>query len=723
MKRLSHPTASPGHHPQARRIPRGQMQALQQLAGLYGVQTAYVDVSQRRRQASVETLLTVLQLLGAPIATVADAPAALRQRRQTLWQRGVEPVIALWDGKPAQLALRLPSTRAAGTLSGCLELETGEVHRWEAEIVRLPTVRTVEVEGVPHLVQRLTVPLTLPCGYHRLSLETAAWHGDTLLIVAPRRAYVPPESVEHRDWGVFSPLYALHSERSWGGGDFSDLEMLLTWIAELGGGVLATLPLLAAFLDDPYDPSPYTPASRLFWNEFYIDVTRAPGLQRCSAALGLLASDAIQQEITTLRQASLVDYRRQMALKRRILTELSQHLFADASEPYTALQRFVETHPVLEDYARFRAVGERQQAPWPAWPEPLRSGTLCQEDYDEQARRYHLYVQWVAHEQLTSMARRSWDTGVKLYLDLPLGVHPYSYDVWRERDVFVSDAAGGAPPDVVFTKGQNWGFPPLHPEAMRAQGYRYWLAYLRHQLKHTGLLRIDHVMGLHRLFWVPKGLEPRQGVYVRYPAEELYAMLNLESHRHQVIIVGENLGTVPAYVNTAMARHRLHRMYVVQYELAPRPDGVLPVVPADTVASLNTHDMPPFAAYVQGLDIDDRQQQGLMKAADARRERRHRQALLVALQRFLQSQNLLAPNADMQALCSACVAVLGASPAQVVLLNLEDLWLETQPQNFPGTSGERPNWQRKARYNLEAFCHMPQVLALLRSMNHLRKRG
>jgi 4-alpha-glucanotransferase len=287
----------------------------------------------------------------------------------------------------------------------------------------------------------------------------------------------------------------------------------------------------------------------------------------------------------------------------------------------------------------------------------------------------------------------------------------------------VHDAAGGAPPDAVFTKGQNWGFPPLHPEAMRAQGYRYWLAYLRHQLKHTGLLRIDHVMGLHRLFWVPKGLEPRQGVYVRYPAEELYAMLNLESHRHQVIIVGENLGTVPAYVNTAMARHRLHRMYVVQYELAPRPDRVLPVVPADTVASLNTHDMPPFAAYGQGLDIDDRQQQGLIDAADARRERRHRRALLAALQRFLQSQNLVAPNADMQALCSACVALLGASPAQVVLLNLEDLWLETQPQNFPGTGGERPNWQRKARYNLEAFCHMPQVLALLRSMNHLRKRG
>src|SRR3990172_6909058 len=232
----------------------------------------------------------------------------------------------------------------------------------------------------------------------------------------------------------------------------------------------------------------------------------------------------------------------------------------------------VAGHPEVEDYARFRATGERQRAPWPSWSRPLCDGVLTEGDYDERARRYHLYVQWVAREQIRVLSEHSRRAGVNLYLDLPLGVHPHSYDVWREREAFVLGVSGGAPPDVVFTQGQDWGFPPLHPEAIREQGYRYVIAYLRHQLQHTTLLRIDHVMGLHRLFWIPKGLEARDGVCVRYPAEELYAIFCLESHRHRASIVGENLGTVPAYVNSAMARHNLHRMYVLQYELDPGPN-------------------------------------------------------------------------------------------------------------------------------------------------------
>jgi len=229
-------------------------------------------------------------------------------------------------------------------------------------------------------------------------------------------------------------------------------------------------------------------------------------------------------------------------------------------------------------------------------------------------------------------------------------------------------------------------------------------------------------MGLHRLFWIPKGLEPSHGAYVQYPAEELYAILCLESHRHKSLIVGENLGTVPRYVNPTMARHNIKRMYVVQYELAG--GSRLRSIPSDSVASLNTHDMPTFAAFWEGLDIKDRSELGFLGRRDAIAERKLRQAVRKSLTRFFERRGWLdnsSPSAESVA--RAFLKLLSASRAEVVLVNLEDLWGESQPQNVPGTRDERPNWQRKARYSLEALCQMPQVLDTLREVDRLRSEG
>jgi 4-alpha-glucanotransferase len=696
--------------------------ALHALAGLYGVQTAYTDISGRRQYADPEVLLLTLRLLGAPLATLTDVTAALRARRLSLWQRGVEPVVVVWEGQPVSFKLRLPAASMTGGLVCHLYTETGDYRRWENDMVRLPTVRATQVEGIPFQVKRLLPPWSLPLGYHRLTLETSAQQYELLLMVAPQRVYMPPQAM--KEWGVFLPAYAGHSTHSWGSGDFSDLEAFTAWLADLGGGVYATLPLLSSFLDELFEPSPYVPVSRLFWNELYVDVTRAPGFEECPEAEALLRSSEVQATLAELRSARLVDYRRHMALKRSVLAPLAQWFFKETAHQDARFRHFVATHPAVEDYARFRATSERQRTPWPSWPAPLCDGVLTTGDYDEQARRYHLYVQWVAHEQLTMFAERSKAAGVKLYLDLPLGAHPHGYDVWRERAIFVREAAAGAPPDSFFTTGQNWGFPPLHPETIRAQGYRYCIAYLRQQLQYTGLLRIDHVMGLHRLFWIPHGLEARQGLYVHYAAKEFYAMVTLESQRYQVRVVGENLGTVPSYVNTAMAKHRLHRMYVMQYELSPSPQSPLRPVSPHTVASLNTHDMPPFAAYWQGLDIADRVERGLLSQAESLHERQARQALLEALQYFLRDQGFLANvPAAPAAVLQASLAFLSASAAQVILVNCEDLWLDTQQQNYPGTYDERPNWRQKARYSLETLRQMPQVLATLRTISQLRTPG
>ncbi len=308
-----------------------------------------------------------------------------------------------------------------------------------------------------------------------------------------------------------------------------------------------------------------------------------------------------------------------------------------------------------------------------------------------------------------------------------MGLHPAGYDVWRHRDSYVPEVSAGAPPDIVFTGGQNWGFPPLHPETRRQKGHRYYIDCLRHQLQRAGLVRIDHVMGLHRLFWIPKGYEPAHGAYVRYPAEELYAILCLESHRHKSLIVGENLGTVPRYVNPTMARHNIKEMYVVQYVLAGQ-DRLRPVHP-DSVASLNTHDMPPFRAFWEGLDIEDRRSLGFLTGRSATEERKLRARVRKSMISFFKRRGQLKHTGDAAnskhagpEVVRAFLEFLSASPSELVLVNLEDLWLESEPQNVPGTSDQRPNWRRQARHRLEAFCRMPQVLDTLTEVNRLRKR-
>ena len=703
----------------------GSRSQLLQLARLYNVQTVYSDVSGRRRHAMPEALLHVLQALGAPVETLRDVPTALRERQQELWQQVCSPVSVVWDGAVSSLELRLPADlQAQHVLDYSIVLENGEEQHWSVRVGQTSIVEQKTVEGRPYVVRQFQLPERLPFGFHTFRLEGVGEGRESLLLSAPQKAYGLPQKC----WGVFLPLYALHSHTSWGGGDFSDLDKLVEWTAKQGGSVVATLPLLASFLgvpDEPFDPSPYAPASRLFWNEFYIDVSRIPELTSCQTARTLLKSTDVQTEIAALQKSSLVDYRRQIALKRQVLEALAHHFFAEPSVRQTAFADFVESHPRLEDYARFRAAGERFHTPWPEWPQPLRDGLLTDDDVPKDLKRYHLYVQWIAHEQMQAVAEKARRHGPGLYLDLPLGVHRFGYDVWHERDIFATDVSCGAPPDSFFPGGQDWGFPPLQPEKSRAQGYRYVRAYLRQHLQQAGVLRVDHVMGLHRLFWIPKGRDTSQGVYVRYPAEELYAILSIESQRNNVCIIGEDLGIVPSYVRPAMVRHGIQRMHVLQYALPTQPDRQLQRVPAHSVASVNTHDMAPFAAFWQGLEQQERIELGLLDSVDVRQleqeyERRE-QALLAVLTKkgWLQGQ---AQVVDLQTLYTACVSYLAASSAPLVLVSLEDVWAETQRQNMPGTGEEQDNWRRKARYSFETFSQMSEVFEVLRLINVLRKK-
>jgi 4-alpha-glucanotransferase len=523
---------------------------------------------------------------------------------------------------------------------------------------------------------------------------------------------------------MFFPIYSLHSQRSWGAGNFTDWAEFTRWAASFGANVMGTLPLLAAFLDGPFgDPSPYSPASRLFWNEFYLDITAIPEFTACAEAQKLAGSAAFQKRLETFRRGALIDYRSEMAVRRKVLEQLGRFFFSKSSARRREFERFLSARPGVEQYAEFRAVCEKTARPWQLWPQRLREGSLRKGDYSEETKRYHLYVQWLAQEQMDQLLQAANRAGAHFYLDLPLGVNPAGYDTWREREVFALNASAGAPPDVFFTKGQDWGFAPLHPQKLRAQGYRYVLDYLRFQMRHTDLLRIDHVMSLHRLYWIPNGFSAAEGAYVTYRADELYALFCLESHRHRTMLVGENLGTVPPEVNAAMERHRLRKMYVVQYEQRTDPKAALPLPPRQCVASMNTHDMPPFAAFWRGDDIADRADLGLIRGKKLREQKRTRKKMKEALVIFLRRHGLLQTKPPGPAdVFRACLEWLSSSRAETVLINLEDLWGETLQQNVPGTLNERPNWRRKARLTLEEIRQLPQVAQLLRNASAIRSR-
>lgn len=708
--------------------------ALAELCRLYGVHTGYRDTRGRWCESPPESLVAVLQALGAEIESQPGGGvrggerrlrAVIAARERDLSARLIEPVLVAWEGKLALPTLRPLATRGwsapgeagpgavgRGAARLTLTLEDGSEERWDVSAAG-------DVSSGARRLPRL------PYGYHRLLVEAGAKAAEATVISAPRRCWVPESSdtSEDRPWGIFAPLYALRSNRNWGAGDLADLGELGKWVAERGGSVVATLPLLASFLDDPFEPGPYRPVSRLFWNEFYLAVEQIEEWSRCPGARELWAAADTQALVRRLRAETLVDYSAVMRLKRQVLEMLAGSFFSDPGPGRReAFACYLREHPLAVEYASFRA---RQE------------GRLA-EAAAVAASEYHLYCQWQMEEQLTRLSG--------LFLDLPLGCHPQGFDPWRWPGLFARGMSVGAPPDDFFAHGQDWTFSPLHPERIRENGHRYLARCLRHHMRHARYLRIDHVMALHRLFWIPEGMGAADGVYVNYPAKEQYAVLCLESQRSRTVMVGEDLGTVPPQVRPAMRRHGLLRTWVLQSELRPRAKETVPPAPADAVATLNTHDMFPFAGFLQGDDIEVRVETGQLNREAARRARAARQRLVERLRTFLAqsgsgtqtgSELLSVPaklavgrSADLTALIASVgvydrggmtepdtssvlgyssesgassellpwvLAYLAGSPPALVLVNLEDLFLETRPQNVPGTGAEWPNWQRKIR--------------------------
>jgi len=543
-------------------------------------------------------------------------------------------------------------------------------------------VRSADGEVVPLESEgtELRACRALPLGYHRLTVEARGRVETGTVIAAPLLAWRRPGSP--RSWGVGTHLAALRSARSRSLGDLRDLASVCRWVHQLGGDLVTVLPLLPTFNADTPEPSPYSPVSRLFWSELVLDLGDAHRPSDPPAVLDVTRADA------------------------EVRTALAAH---PAPEPATV-------DPELARYARFRGAQVRLGRNWRDWPAAARAGQLSPDHIDAGEERFHLTAQTMLRGQLHDLRRRLEQDGMRLGLDLAVGAHPDGYDPWSRQRLFGEGMSVGAPPDRGFPSGQDWGFPPVLPAASRAEGHRYLSASIAHQAGLAGVLRVDHIMAWTRLYWIPHGMGLHQGTYVSYPADELFAILTLESTLNRCEVVGENLGTVPREIDEALPRHGIWGMYLAQFQ-GPDGPGLSPPTAA-SIALVGTHDTPTFAGWLAAGDVTERVRYGLLPADSAPgvREERARTTRWIA-------EMLGRSVEDPRGLLAELLAWLGRSDSPLVVAWLEDLWLEDRGVNLPGTrSSVRPNWQRTMSRLVDAVFTDPEIEDLVLGLQRARQR-
>ncbi len=558
--------------------------------------------------------------------------------------------------------------------------------------------------------------------------------------MAPRRAYLPAFlQGAGRAWGLALQLYALKSERNWGIGDFGDLSAMVECLAPMGVDAIGLNPLHALFPDQPERASPYSPSSRQFLNPLYLDVERIEDFAESEAAR-LMHLPEFQSVRARARAAPLVDYRLVADLKRRML-ELVYGSFRERqlAVPQSSRARAFRDYqgaqgPALRQFATFQALHERHatadpaRPSWRSWPEPYRrpgspAGGAFVENHLDRVEFFE-YLQWQADLQLARCMERALalDMRIGLYGDLAVGIDPDGADAWALQDLLVEGWSIGAPPDAWNPRGQDWGLRPFHPARLRACAYRPFIAVLRANMLRSGALRIDHILGLRRLFWIPSGSGPAAGGYVRYNWRELMSIVALESVRNQCIIVGEDLGTVPPGFSDTLQRHGI-LSYRLLYFTREHDGSFLPPDrwPREALAAVSTHDLPPFAGYWSGRDIELRQSLSLYPSAEqAERERIDREAARRQLIAALEAESL--PPIDAKPPIEQVHRYVARTPCRLVMAQLEDSLGLTEPVNVPATVDAHPNWRRKIPRPIERLFEDHSVIRHLAAVSEERPR-
>ncbi len=676
--------------------------AIRAAAERNGVQQEFWDIFGQPHITTAATNHAILTALGLDCSTEETLETALAEREKTEKDRLLPPVLVVCQAD----AMPIPVGGGVAEIALEIQLESGENRRYE----------------LPVLEGKAEIPGKLPLGYH----EVRSGAHTMRLIVAPDSA---KRAGDRKRAGLGVTLYGVRSSRNWGVGDFRDLIDLIHWaVPALQADFIALNPLHALHNRTPYNTSPYLPNSIFYRNFLYLDVEAVPGYERIRAAFETPETLA---ELARLRAAEVVEYEAVAALKRRALA-----LIFNSTPPNAACRNWIAAEgDLLRLYATYCALDEHLHAVdpnlwvWPEWPERFREpsspAVAAFAQSHEREILFHGWLQWQIDRQLADVQKRARAAGMSigLYHDLALATDRCGSDLWAHRAFFINGARVGSPPDGFSPSGQDWSFPPPNQQKHLEDGYRLYRESIRKSMRHGGALRIDHVMRLFRLYWIPERHTAALGAYVRDRAADLVRILALESVRNDAIIIGEDLGTVEEEVRETLARFGILSYRLLIFE--QNAEGFKPPYdyPPQALVSTTTHDLPTIAGFWTGEDIAARLRAGTIDAASFELQKNDRIRDKQRLLNALFAMDLLPPDFEKDAalipaltqeLQYAVLGFLASTPSALWLVNQEDMTGETLQQNLPGTTAEYPNWSRKMRWSLEDLADNPEALTCAR---------
>jgi 4-alpha-glucanotransferase len=646
-------------------------------------------------------LIKVLAALGVEAHTNQHIEAALADAELAPWRRMLPPAVVIKQGEPAQVPVHVPDG-ATARLTIALEGGVGSRDAVQQDI----WVQPRDVDGVSTGRATFSLPGDLPLGWHTLQAESGGITATATLVVTPARLATAKLLEERRGWGLATQLYSVRSKRSWGIGDFADLADLAAISGARGADYVLVNPLHAAEPVPPLQPSPYSPSTRRFFNPLYIRIEAIPELAylrpRKRAAL-----EKLHEEVAGLnKEGGRLDRDAVYAAKLQALEMLYHTRRSPARQ--AAFDEFCRiSGKGLDDFALWSAIREDVAPDDPLWTDPASAiGTPEAEALREKlADRigFHRWLQWICDEQLENAQRAALRSGMRLGVvhDLAVGVDHSSADAWTLRGVLTPNTSVGAPPDMYNQQGQDWGQPPWHPGRLAEAGYQPFRDMLATVLRHAGGIRVDHILGLFRLWWIPQGNTPGDGAYVQYDHEALIGILALEAHRAGAVVIGEDLGTFEPWVRDYLAARGILGTSILWFEY----DGDSPLAPekyrTQALASVNTHDLPPTAGYLAGDHVGLRSRLGLLERSE-QEERAEHNASLEKMFAMLRERGYLSEGTSASVegqwaeehTIEALHLLLAQAPSVLLGVALVDAVGERRVQNQPGTTEALyPNWQ------------------------------
>lgn len=691
---------------------------INELSLLYGIIPEYYDIRGNLYTIPLDTKKAIISSLGIDTSSPDALREEIRERSLRPWLNIIEPVHVLSiNEKPLRIPLYLPIENGYDDKVSVDVFVTDEAGNKRDFRVRFNNIVDERiVDGRRYVKVEFMDSYNYALGYYELDLILNHYDDaidglkkESRLILTPDTAYLP--DCLKRSLGLSINLYSLRSRKNWGVGDFGDLEGLINWFALSGGHLVGINPLHALSNTMPYGISPYSPLSRLYKNFIYVDMDK----------IGYIPEADYRDRIERLRKKTLIDYEAVASIKLEVLEKafksfMKNHYGRDTRSGRDFTRFINDEGARLELFATYMAISERYKSfDWQSWPEEYQSpdseAVKLFINKKKEKILFYQYIQWLIdlqHSQVCEIAKKA-GMPVGLYHDLAIGAIRGGSDVWCNKSLYALDVDVGAPPDEFSPDGQNWGFPPLIPERLRENGYEFYIQTLRKNMRYAGALRIDHALGIFRLFWIPSGKCPRDGAYVRYPHEDLLRIIALESVRNRTIVIAEDLGTIGENVRENLGRFKMlsYRLFYFERNY-PDPSFLTPSsYPELALTSTTTHDLPTIYGYWLGRDIEEKRRLGKypdnetwLRQVDERR--RDRILIIDALKREgLLSHDFKIPAQMTEELCLAIYQYLMKTPSRIVLINFDDMIGRMDQQNMPGVIEGYPNWRQKTDIDLE----------------------